>query len=113
MVAWLCLPLQLHYSIFYRSLLYFMPLLFVLISEQIDSVGEYPFVYDRVKRRLIFNTCVMPKFSKDVRFKPENYLPLIRCGLKLIMLFYLILRLVKMYTADYASYGLYPYQFFF
>ena len=82
--AWICLPIQMNYSIFYRSLLMFSPMFYRVI----------PSVYDRYRA-----------MDAGSPFKK-----LIRWGGIAALAGYVLIRVYKMYTGDFISYGLYPYQ---
>ena len=82
--AWICLPIQMNYSIFYRSLLMFSPMFYRVI----------PSVYDRYRA-----------MDAGSPFKK-----LIRWGGIAALAGYVLIRVYKMYTGDFISYCLYPYQ---
>lgn len=82
--SWICLPLQLNYSIFYRSLLMFSPMFYRVI----------PFVAARY--RAMEDGSLLKK--------------LIRWGGIIALGGYVLIRMTKMYTGDFGSYGLYPYR---
>lgn len=82
--AWFCIPLQMNYTIFYRSLLLFFPVFYRVI----------PSVFLRYRA-----------MEQDTFLKK-----LIRWGGMTALIGYLLIRLVKMYTGDFTSYGLYPYR---
>ena len=81
--AWICLPLQLNYSIFYRSLLMFSPMFYRVIP----TVAERYYAME--------DGTLLKK--------------LIRWGGIALLAGYVVIRMVKMYTGDFISYGLYPY----
>ena len=81
--AWICMPLQLTYSIFYRSLLMFSPMFYRVI----------PVIYERYRAM---------EAGSPVK-------KLIRWGGIAALGGYVLIRMAKMYSGDFISYGLYPY----
>ncbi len=113
LVAWTCLPLQLSYGILYRTLLFFMPIVFIMIPSVWSSLGDFPLQFDKNLKKFKFDKTVFPKITRDNYYDFGIYIPLLRVGLKLVILVYTFSRIYKLFTADYISYGLYPYLPYF
>lgn len=96
LIGWLCLPLQLFYGVFYRTVLYFLPVLYVTIPSVVRSLKKDLKITQRGHRVGIANN-----------YRSVMYW--VRILLLVAIVAYLLIRCVKAYSVDYVSYGIYPY----